>query len=428
MRKLISTIFSILALTAAGVCSVSCIWGGGFDDIDNNNGSGGGHRYPTGGDQGGGSTHPGTDPGTDPGTGDNKSIFPGDKLYQIKADAVYYGDTNYDGVDEYVVYFYWGEYDEDGSFKSEGTEIAFDLLCKQTGDMHIPTGTYNCTSDDFTPGHFLDGYEQDGYIYPSYAYFQKSKNDSKTVRITSGNMTLGRSGEKYQVKVYFATSQTPDSSSKGSYLLQYEGEIPVSDGRESGGGDSGVEKTVEMKDISRVEIQNWGQIWQDNDGKTLPVSDWILYLYGPNADKDNEYAMIELLAPVGAKAIETGIYNEVIALGDPSLFKAGAVLAGYTEGEDNIAYGTWYCKDGVAYYAASKGSLTVTIKDDLYALTFDFVDEDETYGGAFKGTYMGAVEYVDKTATKAGESRGMKQRMIRRRPVRACVAGRSIAE
>ena len=57
---------------------------------------------------------------------------------------------------------------------------------------------------------------------------------------------------------------------------------------------------------------------------------------------------------------------------------------------------------GYVHYAASKGSLEVKPSGNGYSLTFDFVDEDETYGGTFKGSYTGPVEFtVEQGASQA---------------------------
>lgn len=410
-----------LVLFGSGLMSVSCI-DGIFGPPDP-----GINRGPNGEDNRG--THgPGTGPGTGSGEDQNKSVFPGDKTYTLKADAVYYGDSNYEGVSEFVLYLYWGEYDEDGSFISEGTELAFDILCSPSSDMKLASGTYGCTSSVFTPGHFLDGYEENGQIYPSFAYYQMNKQKSKAVKITAGSIQISSSDKGYSLRVNFQ-AEGPYSTTSYSYLVLYDGIIEVVDGRENGGSDT--PKFVEMNKFSRVEAEYWGQIWTDKDGRALPVSDWILYLHGENADEDNEYTMIELLTPADSKKLEPGIYNEVITLDDTKLFQPGAVIAGYSEAETNIAYGTWYCKDGSAIFAATKGQVTVAAKDDLYSLNFDFTDEDETYGGQFKGTYTGGIEFIDCTVdTKSGESRGRLQKKIQRNstPSRNVKAARRIFE
>lgn len=436
MRKFWTILTLALVLAGSGLMTVSCI-----DDIFGSQKPGinrpdGGHNGTGSGTRPGGGTTGGTTPGggsgdsgTTPGGGDQQtSIFPGDKKYKIKADAVYYGSQNYKNCDEYVLYLYWGEYDEDGSFKDEGTELAFDIICKTGYSMSIPEGSYSCTSDNITPGHFLDGYEENGQIYPSYAYYQKSKQNSKTVKITSGNITVSRSGDSYKLRVFFGAVQ-PNGYSTTSYLVLYEGDIEIVDGRKDSDGGS---KVVEMNKFSSVEAEYWGQIWNDKDGRVLPVSDWILYLYGENAAKDSEYTMIEVLTPADSKSLEPGIYNEVIGLDDTRLFKPGAVISGYSEPETNIAYGTWYCKGGNAVFAATKGQVSVASKNDLYSLTFDFIDEDETYGGQFKGSYTGQIKFIDKStaATKAGESRGRLQKNIQRNsaPARNVQAARRISE
>lgn len=424
MRRLFATVLSVIALATAGLTSTSCI-GDIFGDLDpsNTHRPGGGNHDNNGGNQGGNQGDNGGNQG-----GTQTSVFPGDDTYTLKADAIYYGDQAVEGVDEFVLYLSWGEYTENNDFKSCGTELAFDILCTKTSNMNnIPLGTYSCTDDNYSANHFLSGLLQDGLIYPSYAYYQWSKTENKTVCITGGTLQISMTKEgKYSIRANFAC-EGPDSSRSNSYLVLYEGEIPVVDGRSSS---SDVPKDVEMKSFSRVVAENWGQLWEDEKtGETLPVSDWILYLYGENAENDSEYAMIEILAAPDAKTLTAGLYNEVAAVGNISAFKPGAVVAGYTDGEDNIAYGTWYCKGGTAYYAASKGQLAIASKNDVYSLTFDFTDEDETYGGSFKGTYTGKIEFVDNSVTtKAGCSRGRMMNKIQKNsaPSRNVKAARRI--
>ena len=51
-------------------------------------------------------------------TGDNG--FPGSDIYQLKAKALYNGEV-YDGSDDYTLYLYYGEYLDNGDFKTVGT-------------------------------------------------------------------------------------------------------------------------------------------------------------------------------------------------------------------------------------------------------------------------------------------------------------------
>lgn len=390
-------LFFAFAVAFALIGISSCRGGSGYNDpFDHHSGSGHhrGDSKPDGGDEGGG------DEGGDQGS---TSVFPGDQTYRLMADAVYYGDKNYPDADQFNLYLYWGEYDSNNDFKADGTELVFDVLCPKTGKMALSPGKYTCVHDEFTPFHFLDGYEENGEIYPSYAYY-KSGKESKVVRITDGTMEISTYSGKYNITIVFK-AEMPGSKTTAQYKVIFDGELPYTDGR--GSVDRDVPKSVEMKAISKVTAEYWGQIWEDNDQKTIPVDDWVLYLYGENADNDNEYATIEIFTEPGAKALAPGIYNDFAQLGHIEKFKPGAVLAGYIEGEDNIAYGTWYCKNGTAYYAASKGQLVIAVKDDLYSLSFDFTDEDEVYGGSFKGSYMGKVSIIDKTVeTKSPVRRG----------------------
>lgn len=412
MKRLIAIIMSAVALIGAGVTSVSCI-----DDIFDDQFNGGYNNNRPGGSHGN--------------KDEDQSVFPGDHNYTLKADAAYYGDQNYKDVDEYVLYLSWGDYADDGTFKSSGTELAFDLLCPKDKEMAITPGKYSCTSDNFTKFHFLDGVVENNVIYPSYAYYQFDKKNAKYAVITDGTIEIARENGNYSVKATFKV-EAPSSTKEGTYQVTYKGKIDISDLRTDPGTPGEGTNQVEMKSFSKVVAENWGTVWVDQKGQTIPVNDWILYLYGGNSDKDNEYAMIDVLTSVDAQGLTPGIYNDVISKDNAAAFKAGAVIAGYTEGDDNIAFGTWYCKNGTAYYAASKGQLAVAAKDDLYSLVFDFIDEDETYGGSFKGSYTGKVEFVDKReATKAaGSGRGMLQKRIRRAsaPSRNGSAARHISE
>lgn len=392
MKRLFSILISALMLTGI----TSCIGGGSaYDDPFGNNPGSGNHRGDngSGGDNGGNGGNGGSNSG---------STFPGDRQYQLMADAVYYGNKNYSDVDEFILFLYWGEYNENNDFKTIGTELAFDVLCPKTGKMELSSGTYKCVSDDYTPYHFLDGIDKNGEIYPSYAYYKSGDNSSKVVVISAGTLEISTSGGKTTLSVTFK-AEAPESKVINTYKVSFNGEVAYSDGRNSG---SEVPKEVEMKNISRVVAEYWGQIWDDNDKKPIPIDDWVLYLYGENADQDKEYATIEIFTDPGTKTLTPGIYNEMAKMGNLDKFKPGSVLAGYTEGDDNTAYGTWYCKNGTAYYAASKGQLAIASKDDLYSFTFDFVDEDETLGGSFKGSYTGKIEISDKTMTKSGARRG----------------------
>lgn len=394
MNKLFSIILSVFMLAGISSCIGS---GSAYDDpfITPGNGH---HRGDKGDDSGSGSGSGGNTGGGNTST----SVFPGDQTYKLMADAVYYGDQNYPGVDQFTLFLYWGEYDENDDFKTVGTELAFDLLCPKTGRMELSSGKYSCATEDYTPFHFLDGFEENGDVFPSYAYY-KSKDGSKIATITSGTMDISSYNGKCDISVVFRT-QAPDSQRETVYKVNFSGEVAYFDARSQEGD---IPKDVEMKAFSRVTAEYWGQIWEDDDKKTIPVDDWVIYLYGENAEKDSEYTTIEILTEPGSKKLAPGIYNDFARMGHLDGFRPGAVVAGYTEGDDYTAYGTWYCKGGTAYYAASKGQLAIAVKDDLYSLSFDFTDESEQTGGSFKGSYTGKIEMVDMTVqTKAGAHRG----------------------
>ena len=319
-------------------------------------------------------------------TGDNG--FPGSDIYQLKAKALYNGEV-YDGSDDYTLYLYYGEYLDNGDFKTVGTENVFEFLTKKTGEMAIVPGTYTCTGSDFTPGHVLEGLEEDGTVYPSYIYRQYDNQGNYSLElVTDATLEISGSASDSRIKVYFTTDS-------GSYSCSYEGPVEMIDNRQAD-----VPKDVEMKDVTRVVAMDCGQVW---DGiETTDYRDWILYFYDRDAESTNEYTCVEFLTKENVKgSLPDMKLSKVVQVGNPKDFVPGVIIGGYTD-DDSIAWGTWYCKGGTAHYAATKGSIDIKNVDGGYSMTFDFVDEDETYGGTFKGSYTGPVEFkVDQAQSGA---------------------------
>ena len=310
-------------------------------------------------------------------------FFPGKDSYSLKAKAKYNGGI-YDGADDYTLYLYYGEYLDNGDFKTVGTEMVFEILTKKTAGMTLTPGTYTCTGDNFTPGHVLEGLEEDNVVYPSYLYRQyDDKGNYLLELVTDATLTIEKDGEVYKVKASFTTAS-------GSFECEYSGGIPIADN--TGGSAEDIPKNVEMKDITRVVAMDCGQVWEGIE--TTDYRDWILYFYDKDADSTNEYTCVEFLTKENVKgSLPDMTLTKVVQVGSPKEFVPGVIIGGYTD-DDDIAWGTWYCKGGTAWYAATKGTLDVKRAGSGYVLNFDFVDEDETYGGTFKGSYTGPVEFT----------------------------------
>ena len=325
--------------------------------------------------------------------------FPGEDQYQLKAKALYFGDVQ-EGSDEYSLYLYYGEYLDNGDFKTVGTEMVFDLFTKIDGGKSIAAGKYTCSSSDVTPFHFLDGLEEDGTVYPSYVYrqYDNSGNNWSTELVTDGNMEISRSGSDYRIKVYFTTPS-------GSYSCEYEGPLTIIDSRQDTPSGDDIPKNVEMKNITRVVAEDWGKVW---DGiECTDYRDWILYFYDKDAESTKEYTCVEILTEEKYdKSLPEANFTKLINpdVAKTTEFVPGVIIAGYTDKDQN-AWGSWYCKGGTAWYAASKGSLDIKQKGDGYGFVFDFVDEDETYGGTFKGEYDGKVEFTVASTQSAAARR-----------------------
>jgi hypothetical protein len=326
-----------------------------------------------------------------------ESNFPGSDKYSDKVKARYFGNKYSNDTDDYVLYFYLGEYDADGNFVDVGTEAAFDMLCPVTDGMKLSAGTYNCTSNDVSPYHFLDGVEEGDNVYPSFFYRQYSSERSGIDLITDGSVKVSGSGDNYSLEATF-------TAGTNTYKWRYTGPIEFIDETSGSGDDSGddVPKDVKIEKFSRASVENLGAIWTDASDQTIPVDDWVVTLYGENYSTDKEYVMIELLSEQNAKSLPTGKFDEFINVSSASAsaFKSGRIISGYAD-ENSTAHGTWYCKGGTAYYAALQGSLKIEEKDGVYTVDFAFTDTDETYGGSFSGKYSGKLETVQSTSSSA---------------------------
>ena len=332
----------------------------------------------------------------------SEATYPGSTIYEMKAKALYFGHKYSDDADDYVLFLYHGEYDEDGNFVDKGTELVLDMLCKSTDEMKITTGKYTCPDkDDITPGHILKGVQEGDDYYPSYMYRQYSTESSSIDLVTSATAQISGSGDNYSINVHFSTGEN-DTSMK-SYLLNYNGPVKFVDMTSS--SDADVPKDVKIEKFSRATVENLGdEMWKDDSGQTAPVDDWVVTLYGENYNSDKEYVMIELLSEQNAKSLPTGKYSGFVNTSSASIsdFASGLIIAGYAE--DTKPYGTWYCKGGNAYYAALQGSLNIEEKDGSYTIDFAFTDTDETYGGSFSGCYTGKLETVSPSSSSVARA------------------------
>ena len=311
--------------------------------------------------------------------------FPGSDIYPLKAKALYNGEI-YEGSDDYSLFLYYGEYADNGDFKTVGSETVFDVLATKNGGKGIAAGTYTCTGDNFTPFHVLEGLEQDGTVYPSYLYRQyDNKGDYSLELITAATVEVSGPASNCRIKAYFQTAS-------GSFACEYEGPLEIVDNSGEPSGD--VPKNVEMKNITRVVAEDWGKVWDDIE--CTDYRDWILYFYDKDASTTKEYTCVEILTEEKySGSLPEMKFSKVIApeKNKTTEFVPGVIIGGFSD-KDSNAWGTWYCKGGTAWYAASKGNLDIKRDGDGYNLSFDFVDEDETYGGTFKGSYKGKVEFT----------------------------------
>lgn len=331
-----------------------------------------------------------------------------------KDDGTYrldYGYANYYGyfyptspaTDNYLLYLYSGATDKNGKFTKNGVILTLDLLMYESSSLALANGVYSCSDDGeaftFIPTYSSDDSEFDG----SSLYIQTDLDNYRTYAVTGGSVHITR-------KVTGVYEIEADIKSEaGEYSFIFKGMVDIKDDRQGGdeepGGDGdgdgdNIPKNVEMSNITKVVAEDWGMVW---DG--IPCTsyrDYILYFYDKDYKTTNEYTCIEILTEEKFQnALPNAKFDKVVAIGNPDEFVPGVIIAGYSD-EDDLAWGTWYCKGGTAWYAASKGSLDMKATENGYKLFFDFVDEDETFGGAFKGSYEGIIEFT-VPQTKSGD-------------------------
>lgn len=331
----------------------------------------------------------------------------------------FYGQYYNDKTDNFLVYLYKGETDKNGNFMSSATFLTLDFILPRKGELKLQEGDYTCSDKGeaftFIPG-WVNKDNGQSFLDGSKIYIQQSPAKYDEYAITSGKISIFPliTGQ-YEIKgTVVADGHEFNIYFKGGIDLE---DKSGSQGGGEGGGEEGgdVPKNVEMKNITRVVAEDWGMIW---DG--IPCTsyrDYILYLYDKDYSTTSEYTCVEILTEERFKrALPDATYDKVVAIGSPNDFVPGAIIAGYSD-EDDFAWGTWYCKGGIAWYAATKGSLEMKATEKGYKLVFDFVDEDPSYGGTFKGSYEGKVEFTEPDTKAAGAERrpaGMVKRQISR--------------
>lgn len=176
--------------------------------------------------QGGGEVDP-----VDPVDPADRPAFPAPEGAEWKARAQYNGACvdNAD-VDEFTLYLSKGDYAANGlDFVSSGSEIAIEVLTGKSDGKSIPSGTYSCTSDDPQPFRFYDGFvDENGEMYPSFFFRQYStkEGDYSLEKITSGTLTVQRSGNDYALS--FAFNCSSDGYHPNGYKVNYNGLVPFS--------------------------------------------------------------------------------------------------------------------------------------------------------------------------------------------------------
>lgn len=275
---------------------------------------------------------------------------------------------------------------------ADGMSVAFDFLAPFSDKTDLPAGKYTCSSfDDAAAFTFLDGEEDGDYVYPTYICNEAGK-EVEIYLVTDGTVDVSVSKGSYTIEADLVANGQ-------SYSVSYSGPVTF----ENGNDNPEIPENVEMTNIGEVVAECWGpDMWSWDDATIGGINDWMVYFYAKDYDETGEYAVIEILTSDKDKTLVPGTYK-VTAGTQKADYVPFSVISG-TWDEDGTIYGTWYCYGEDAIYAATKGSLYVMQDEevpDTYVINFSFIDEDETYGGTFKGSYIGGVKYSYKSKASA---------------------------
>jgi hypothetical protein len=296
----------------------------------------------------------------------------------------FYGQFYNNNSDNFLVYLYEGNTDAEGYFTGSAHMLTLDILLPKKGDLELKDGVYTCSDAAGPTFIFIPSYEskdEDGnpFLDGSTLYIQRDPKNYQTLAITDGSLIVRRlvTGQ-YTVEATIVAGGA-------EYTFHFKGEIPITDARPSE-----LPKDIVMDNITRVEARDFGQVW---DGiESTDYRDWVLYFYDKDAATTNEYTCVEILTQDKYKGeLPEMKFTKVVQVGSPKDFVPGVIIGGFTD-DDGYAWGTWYCKDTYAHYAATKGSLDIKREGSNYSFTFDF--EDEEYDGTFKGSYTGKVDFT----------------------------------
>ena len=162
---------------------------------------------------------------------------------------------------------------------------------------------------------------------------------------------------------------------------------------------AGEATTVELKNLAQGEMQYWGDAYgiAEND-----YANWTIYLADATVDLSTLNGMGDVLMMElnTAKAVTTeitpGTYT-VMPNRSKANFIAFSCVPGYVSG--STPYGTWYITEKSAKNMLTSGTVVVAKSGDNYTFTIDLLDQSTNT--TFKGSYTGAMNYVNATAQSA---------------------------
>lgn len=339
----------------------------------------------------------------------------------------FYGTWYTDDTDNYLVYLYEGETDEDGYFTKSATMLTLDLLVPRKGFGTLPSNGYSCNDNGavytFIPSY--DDKDEDGnkFINGSVLYVQQRADRYAYYSITGGYLSIS-----YKVTGQYEISGEL-TTENGPYKFHFKGAIDLED--KTQGGDVDPEEPVEPADrpsFPGPEGAAWKARAQYNGTcvDNADVDEFTLYLskgdYAANGldfvTSGTEIAIEVLTGRSDGKSIPEGTYSCISK--DPQPFR---FYDGYVDenGEmyPSFFYRQYSTKEGD--YSLEKiisGTLVVQRSGTDYGLSFAFSCPSTGYvPNGYKVNYSGPVPFTKAPGLASASAKMSSRAMAKGRAV-----------
>lgn len=313
--------------------------------------------------------------------------------------ADYWGDFYQTGdTDNYLVYLYAGDTDEDGYFKGKGIILTLDMLLPMGSNLSLYTHEYKI-SDGGEPYTFIPTYTSKESEYEgSTLYIQNSADNYGTYKITGGVVDITKKGVtgNYVINASILVGQQ-------TYEFQFEGYLDIQDMTEYNPGEDEPQVRPAFPGPEGSDWYAWAQYYGAGG---VSYDKYTLYLskggYAENGydfvTSGSEIAVTLLTDKSDGKTIPhvDGGYkamDNVSSKYAPGYFLKSSFVDG--EYRDSWLYRQYsaisnndYALDGI-----TDGNVDISHIGDEYSICIKF----STVADNYEVSYTGPIEFIDES-------------------------------